>query len=107
MPSRFRAGLVAGRMVYDITENWDLGLLAAVQLGQGGARQHAFGLEAGYLLAQNLWLSAGFNAAGFHGDRDLTGYEYTRSGVYVRLRFKFDETLLSGKDREVNRALPR
>ncbi|MFO1246500.1 MAG: hypothetical protein U1E71_15145 [Ramlibacter sp.] len=107
VPSRFRAGLVAGRMVYDITENWDLGLLAAVQLGQGGARQHAFGLEAGYLLAQNLWLSAGFNAAGFHGDRDLTGYEYTRSGVYVRLRFKFDETLLSGKDREVNRALPR
>jgi hypothetical protein len=64
-------------------------------------------VEAGYLLRQNLWLSAGFNAAGFAGDRDLTGYEYTRQGLYVRLRFKFDETLLQGGDREVNRALPR
>jgi hypothetical protein len=105
--SDFRAGLLSGRVVYDITENWDLGAMAAVQLGQRGARQSAFGLEAGYLLRQNLWLSAGVNLTGFNGDADLAGYEYTRSGVYVRLRFKFDENLFKGRDQEVNRSLDR
>lgn len=104
--SRFRAMLVSGRIVYDITERWDLGAMAAVQFGQG-ARQYAFGVEAGYLLMQNVWLSAGFNAAGFTGDADLVGYEYTRSGAYLRLRFKFDETLFRGREREVNRSLDR
>ena len=103
----FRAQLLSGRIVYDITENWDVGAMAAVQLGQRGARQSALGVEVGYLLRQNLWLSAGVNATGFDGDADLAGYEYTRSGVYVRLRFKFDENLFKGRDREVNRSLDR
>lgn len=103
----FKAQLVAGRFVYDLSERWDVGMLTAVQFGQHGARQSAFGVEAGYLLRTNLWLSAGVNAIGFDGDEDLSGYEYTRSGVYVRLRFKFDENLFSGGDREVNRSLNR
>ncbi len=95
------------RVAYDITERWDLGALAAVQLGQRGARQQALGIEAGYLLQQNLWLSAGFNLSGFRGDADLTGYEYTRRGAYLRLRFKFDETLFRGGDRNITRSLDR
>ncbi len=105
--NNFRAGLVSGRLVYDITENWDLGVLGAVQVGQRSARQSAFGVEAGYLLRQNLWLSAGVNFTGFSGDADLAGYEYTRSGFFVRLRFKFDENLFKGRDQEVNRSLDR
>jgi hypothetical protein len=105
--SDFRAMLLAGRLVYDITERWDIGALAATQFGQNGARQHALGVEVGYLLRQNLWLSAGVNATGFAGDADLAGYEYTRQGVYIRLRFKFDENLFKGGDREVNRSLDR
>lgn len=103
----FRAVLLSGRVVYDVTENWDVGLLAATQFGQLGARQSAFGAEVGYLLKQNLWLSVGVNATGFKGDSDLTGYEYTQRGAYIRLRFKFDETLWRGKDPNVNRALDR
>jgi hypothetical protein len=105
--SRFDAQLLAGRVVYDITERWDIGALAALQIGQHGARQHALGVEAGYLLKQNLWLSAGFNHSGFRGDTDLSGYEYTQQGVYLRLRFKFDETLWRAKDPQFNRALDR
>ncbi len=103
----FNAQLLAGRLVYDVTENWDIGVLASAQLGQYGARQTAYGAEVGYLLKQNLWLSAGFNATGFAGDADLTAYEYTRRGAYLRLRFKFDENLFKGRDPEVNRSLPR
>ena len=105
--SRFNAQLLAGRVVYDITERWDIGAMAAVQLGQRGARQHALGVEAGYLLQQNLWLSAGYNHSGFRGDADLAGYEYTQQGAYLRLRFKFDETLWRTRDPQINRSLDR
>ena len=107
VPSSFAAQLLAARLVYDITEDWDLGLMAAAQFGQRGARQTALGVEAGYLLKQNLWLSFGFNASGFAGDADLVGYEYTRAGAYVRLRFKFDEDLFRSNTRSVNRTLDR
>jgi hypothetical protein len=40
---------------------------------------------------KDLWVSAGYNFVGLK-DRDLTANEYTSKGVYIRLRFKFDET---------------
>jgi len=88
-----QAHLLSGRVTYDITQKIDLGLLAS-NLFNDGFRSHQYGLgaEAGYLLSQNLWLSAGYNLAGFH-DRDLEGEDYTRQGPYLRLRFKFDEDL--------------
>src|SRR5690606_12018637 len=91
--SDFHAYLLSGRIVYDITENWDIGLLASTFRGQDGANQYAYGFEVGRLLRQNLWLSAGFNWSGFRGDSDLSGYEYTQEGFFLRLRFKFDEDL--------------
>ncbi len=103
----FKAVLLSGRAVWDITENWDVGVLASSMFGQRGARQSAFGAEVGYLLRTNLWLSAGYNFSGFSADRQLQGYEYTQPGVYLRLRFKFDEDLFKHNSRETNRALDR
>ncbi|MBB5609191.1 MULTISPECIES: Ig-like domain-containing protein [unclassified Janthinobacterium] len=104
---KYTAWLFSGRTVYDISKNWDIGVLTAVMGSpQGGSRQWANGLEVGYLLAQNLWLSAGHNWSGFT-DRDLTGADYTARGPYLRLRFKFDEKLFKGKDPVINRTLAR
>ncbi len=104
---RFRAQFVSGRLVADLSENWDLGLMAAAQLGQGGARQSAIGLELGYLVRQNLWLSLGHNRTGFVADRDLSGYDTTQRGSFLRLRFKFDENLFMHDNPGVNRSLDR
>ena len=109
--TRYDAWMASGRLVYDITENWDVGLMAASLQGRNNgtgswARQYALGLEAGYQLQSNLWLSAGYNVRGF-SDRDLTASEYTNRGVYLRLRFKFDEDLFRGNNRSVNRAMDR
>jgi hypothetical protein len=103
----FRAQLLSGRLVYDVTENWDIGAMLATQFGQFGARQSANGVELGYLVRQNLWLSLGYNRSGFAADADLAGYEYTQSGVYLRLRFKFDENLFMHDNPGVNRSLDR
>jgi hypothetical protein len=103
--SDYFAYLVGARVVYDITKRWDVGVTADLLLSpQGSARQYSMGLEAGYLVKTNLWLSAGYNFAGF-SNRDLTGSDYTNRGIYMRLRYKFDEDLLSSDDPAVNRTL--
>ncbi|MDB5806437.1 MAG: hypothetical protein JWN73_3759 [Betaproteobacteria bacterium] len=103
--SSYTAMLVGGRAVYDLTEKWDIGAQANVMYSpQGHSTQTAIGVEAGYLLRQNLWVTAGFNFTGF-SDRELDGAGYTNRGIYIRLRFKFDENLFHGDDPVVNRSL--
>jgi hypothetical protein len=103
--SDYFAYLFGGRLVYDLSKRWDIGVTADVLFSpQGSAKQYSMGLEGGYLLQKNLWLSLGYNFAGF-SDRDLTGTDYTNRGVYVRLRYKFDEDLFGANDPDVNHTL--
>jgi hypothetical protein len=104
----YNAWMASGRVVFDLAENWDVGVLGAyLRSPQGGnARQFARGVELGYLVKENLWLSAGYNLSGFR-ERDLSTADYTARGFYIRLRFKFDETVFKAKDPLVNRALAR
>lgn len=104
--SRFTAWLAGGRVTYGLSERWDLSGMFHRMWSPGGISQNAAGAELGYLVTSNLWLSGGYNWAGFR-DRDLAGSEYTARGAYLRLRFKFDERLFSGNDPDVNRTLDR
>lgn len=103
---RYTAYLLGGRGTYGLSERWDVSAMAYRMWSPGGAAQSAQGLEVGYLLTANLWLSAGWNWRGFRDD-DMVGAEYTNQGGFLRLRFKFDEDLFRGKDPVVNPALPR
>ena len=93
LASRYWAHLVQGRYTHDIAPDWDLGVQGGVLLGQHHALQKTLGLEAGYQVARNTWISVGFNVVGLT-DRDLAEADYTSKGVYIRLRFKFDERTL-------------
>jgi predicted nucleic acid-binding Zn finger protein len=102
---KYTAWLLGGRVIYDITERWDVSAAAFTLNDKFGLarvkqQQYAAGVEAGYLLRQNLWLSAGYNWRGFSSD--LTLDDYTQRGAYIRLRAKFDETLL-GVNRDDDR----
>ncbi len=104
---RYSAWYLGGRTSYDITERWDGGLLAAyLGSAEGRSRQTAYGAEVAYQVQTNLRVAIGANITGF-SDRDLSGSDYTARGVYIRLRFKFDEDLFRGQDPIVNRSLPR
>ncbi len=92
---KFAATLLSARAIYDINTRWDVGVLASVLQGQG-SKQYAYGLETGLIIKRNLWLSVGYNFAGF-SDRDLTGNEYTSKGLYVRLRGKFNQSLFDSE----------
>jgi predicted porin len=91
--SRYRAQLASGRMTWEFAPRWDVGLAVSGLFGeQSNSRQYGVGLEVGYLLTTNLWVSAGYNVLGYHDD-DLAGGESTQKGVYVRMRYKFDEAV--------------
>ncbi|MFG6414946.1 SdrD B-like domain-containing protein [Roseateles sp. DC23W] len=93
--TRSVAQLASVRFTKDVAERWDVGLNVSV-MGDGRlrSRQTSFGGELGYRVKDNMWASVGYNLRGFK-DRDLTGDNATERGVYVRLRFKFDERALS------------
>ncbi len=96
LASYSNAQLLGGRATYDVTHRWDVGVTSNVLLAAGArTRQYGMGAEVGYLVTGNLWLSAGYNVFGFR-DADLAGTDYTNRGVFLRLRYKFDEDLLSG-----------
>ena len=81
---------------YDLTEQWDVGVRASVlhswsgQLAAGGSDAFSFGPSVGFSPVDNVWLGLGFNVAGYH-DRDFSAANYTDSGPYLRMRFKFDQ----------------
>jgi len=92
--SSYDAQLLHGRWTHDISEKWDAGMQAGLLLGDGGTQQYTVGAEVGYQLSKGLWLSVGYNVLGLH-EPDMAGADYTDSGFYVRMRFKFDERLFA------------
>ena len=91
------------RATYDINSKWDTSLHASLLHGAGDGTQTGLGAELGYLLANNLWLSGGYNVFGYRAN-DLVGADHTSRGAYLRLRFKFDENLFGASNPSVNPA---
>ncbi|MBE2263807.1 MAG: hypothetical protein IAE92_13755 [Burkholderiaceae bacterium] len=104
VPTSYQAQLIGGRVTYDITNQWSIGALGGWLQGGNGARQYAYGLEVGYVIADNLLATVGYNWQGFK-DPDLTGGEYYNQGWVAALRYKFDESLFKGSDPGVNKTL--
>ena len=104
MRDSYNAGLVGGRVTYDVTNRWSVGTLVSVLQGQNSARQYAYGLEMGYVVMDNLLVTLGYNWSGFR-DGDLTGGDYTNRGWVFGMRYKFDEDLFKKNDPAVNKTL--
>ena len=58
--------------------------------GFRGARAFSVGPSFGVSPADQLWLSLGYNVAGFR-DPDFEAARYTRQGPYATVRLKFDQ----------------
>jgi hypothetical protein len=98
------AQMLNGRLMYDINERWDAGINAGVLWSDVSSGQRfLLGAEVGYLLAANLWVSAGYNFSGYRDD-DLTDSDTTIKGGYLRFRFKFDEDLFNFNNPTVNKS---
>jgi hypothetical protein len=105
-PDGYSAQLFGTRLTYDVTNRWTVGGLVTVLRDQFGSRQYAYGLELGYIVVDNLWVTLGYNWRGFKtDDLSFTGNEYTNRGWVLGLRYKFDEDLFKRDDATVNKTL--
>lgn len=83
----------------DLGERWDIGLhTGMLRSWQAGARDYQLGVSVGVKLADNAWLSVGYNQRGFV-DADFAGAEYRARGLYLNLRVKFDQDTFNLNDR--------
>ncbi|MBF0118986.1 MAG: DUF11 domain-containing protein [Desulfobacterales bacterium] len=87
--------LISGRIIYDITERFDMGLTYRILTSHKvNSVYHGGSVEFGYRIIKDLWLSLGYSFDNF--DADLTGADYWSRGPYLKLRLKFDENSSKG-----------
>lgn len=73
---------------------WDIGAtLRVVHQVETGTLRWGGGLEAGRVLAGNVWLGAGYDLGGHRND-DSPDNDFTRHGFHVTLKMKFDEKIM-------------
>ncbi|NOT33722.1 MAG: hypothetical protein HOP12_06065, partial [Candidatus Eisenbacteria bacterium] len=91
-----RAQWIHGRLAHDLGTRWDVGLASSMRFADTWRdRQSSYGLELGRDLGRGVWASLGWNHDGF-ADADLPDEAWTRQGLYLRLRAKFDESIVNG-----------
>ncbi|MBL4760571.1 MAG: DUF11 domain-containing protein [Mariprofundaceae bacterium] len=86
---------LGARVMYDVTERCDFGLIGTALWSYGLTQKHyGLGIETGYLMQANLWASLGYNMFGY-SDKEMVLNQYTDQGLFLRLRYKFDENILA------------
>ena len=94
--------LVGAETRFDVTEKIDIGLRGQLMTTTGlGTKEYSYGPSIGIAPVKNVWINAGYNFSGFE-DRDFEAAEYSREGVYLQLRIKFDQHTAEGLLRRIS-----
>ena len=73
---------------------WDWGAHTSVYHSyESKIIDYGFGLDVGFNVRDNMWVTLGYNIAGFH-DSDFTAARYTAEGPYLQISIKADQQLL-------------
>jgi len=87
----------------DIGRQFDIGINGSMQHSWSShSKAFSFGPSIGFSPGANVWLVGGYNVAGFR-DRDFEDARYTRQGLYMTLRLKFDQLSLVRVSRGLGR----
>jgi hypothetical protein len=75
-------------------QKWDAGINTSTYHSyQSKVIDYGIGIDVGFNVRDNMWLTLGYNAAGFY-DRDFTSARYTAQGPYLRISVKADQQTL-------------
>ncbi len=75
----------------NLNPSWDFALHGRLrQAGGGNTLDTSYGVSVGRRLYDNLWLSVGYNFAGFY-DEEFSASDYTTRGPFLRIRAKLDQ----------------
>lgn len=86
-------GILGEHLTYQFSPKWDAGI-AAQQMHEYSHTDKALGVELGYHITGDVWISAGYRIYGYNPN-PLFSSQDTRQGFYLRLRIKADEGFIS------------
>ena len=81
---------ISGRYSYNINKDWDVGVSGGYLFDNETAKNYMVGVEAGYLVKKNMWVSVGYNFEGL-SDNNFSNESFHQKGAYVKFRLKLDE----------------
>ncbi len=74
-----------------LTRRFDLGVhAAALHSWESDVMDYSTGVDVGTTIAKNIWISVGYNFAGFRDD-DFSASRHTAEGPYLKIRIKADQ----------------
>jgi hypothetical protein len=74
-----------------LTRRFDLGgHVAALHSWESNVLDYSAGFDVGTTFAKNVWISVGYNFAGFRDD-DFSASRHTAQGPYLKIRIKADQ----------------
>jgi hypothetical protein len=74
-----------------LTRRFDLGgHVAALHSWESNVMDYSAGIDVGTTFAKNVWISVGYNFAGFRDD-DFSASRHTAQGPYLKIRIKADQ----------------
>jgi uncharacterized repeat protein (TIGR01451 family) len=89
------SNIVGADIRFDLSETVDIGVAGTLRESNGGkAISYSGGPSISLSPFENSYITLGYNVVGYH-DRDYSDARYTRSGPYVTLKLKFDQTSLN------------
>jgi uncharacterized repeat protein (TIGR01451 family) len=75
----------------ELTMRFDVGLHGTMLSSlESGVSDESVGVDVGVTLARNVWISIGYNFAGFRDD-DFEASRYTAQGPFIKFRMKADQ----------------
>jgi hypothetical protein len=75
----------------ELTQRFDVGLHGTMLSSlQSGVSDQSVGVDLGVTVARNVWISIGYNFAGFRDD-DFEASRYTAQGPFIKFRMKADQ----------------
>jgi hypothetical protein len=83
--------LVGADLRRQMTRRFDFGVhAAALHSWESHVMDYSTGVDVGTTLAKNVWISLGYNFAGFR-DSDFSASRHTAQGPYIQIRIKADQ----------------
>jgi hypothetical protein len=83
--------IVGADLRRQITRRFDLGLhAAALHSWESDVMDYSTGFDVGTTFGKNIWISLGYNFAGFRDD-DFSASRHTAQGPYLKIRIKADQ----------------
>ncbi|MGI9234841.1 MAG: hypothetical protein ACR2RD_14500, partial [Woeseiaceae bacterium] len=86
--------LIGADYRHGLNDRWDAGVNTSIYHSyQSRVIDYGLGVDIGYNIGQNMWLTLGYNVLGFD-DKDFEQARYTAAGPYLRFSLKADQRLL-------------